>query len=142
LPASECSLSLQGIDAYLIAIVVLHWIVTSMFEDWGGAWSIGPRYFVDMIPFLMYFLIPVVRGWPARGTVLKTAFVATILFSTVVQLHCSTSIDPWMWNGKPQALVQAPQRKWDWGDWQFLRGLCSENPLEGRAPACWFQNRD
>jgi hypothetical protein len=43
-----------------------------------------------------------------------------------------------MWNGKPQALVDAPERKWDWGDLQFLRGFCISNPLEGRAPACWI----
>ncbi len=140
LSAKKGSLSLRTIDVYLVAIVVLHWVVTSMFEDWGGAWSIGPRYFVDVIPFLTYFLIPVVGAWGTSSFVLRAAFVVVVVFSTLVQLHCSTSIDPWMWNGKPTALVQAPQRKWDWGDLQFLRGFCSQNPLEGRAPACWFQN--
>jgi hypothetical protein len=139
LTARKGLLSLRSLDIYLAAIVVLHWIVTCTFEDWGGAWSIGPRYFVDVIPFLTYFLIPIVTAWAASGPALKSAFVVAILFSMLVQLHCSTSIDPWMWNGKPEALVQAPQRKWDWGDMQFLRGFCTQNPLEGRAPACWFQ---
>lgn len=141
LSTRKAPLSPRTLDAYLVAIIVLHWIVTCMFEDWGGAWSIGPRYFVDIIPFFTYFLIPVVGAWTPSGPVLKSAFVLAVLLSTLVQLHCSTSIDPWMWNGKPEALVQAPQRKWDWGDMQFLRGFCSQNPLEGRAPACWFQNR-
>ncbi len=137
--ARKGMLSLRTIDAYLVAIVALHWIVTCMFEDWGGAWSIGPRYFVDVIPFITYFLIPVIAAWSLSGVCLRAAFAVAVVFSTLVQLHSSISIDPWMWNGKPQALVQAPQRKWDWGDLQFLRGLCSQNPLEGRAPACWFQ---
>ncbi len=140
LNARRGSVSLRTIDPYLIAIVVLHWIVTCMFEDWGGAWSIGPRYFVDIIPFLTYFLIPVVGAWNSLRVSVRGTFLALVVFSTLVQFHCSTSIDPWMWNGKPQALVQAPQRKWDWGDLQFLRGFCSQNPLEGRAPACWFQS--
>ncbi len=132
-------IGLRTLDPYLVAIILLHWIVTCLFEDWGGAWSIGPRYFVDIIPFLAYFLIPVVGAWQISGIAFRSVLVAAMLFSVLVQLHCSTSIDPWMWNGKPQALVQAPQRKWDWGDMQFLRGFCPQNPLEGRAPACWLQ---
>lgn len=140
LAAKNGYVNLQTIDPYLIAIVVLHWITTSMFEDWGGAWSIGPRYFVDVIPFLTYFLIPALAAWAGRPLVFKSAFALALMFGVLVQFHGSTSIDPWMWNGKPQALVEAPQRKWDWGDMQFLRGFCAQNPLEGRAPACWFQN--
>jgi hypothetical protein len=39
-----------NLSLYLVGILVSHWLVTSVFEDWGGAWSIGPRYFVDVIP--------------------------------------------------------------------------------------------
>lgn len=142
LKARDHLLSVRTIDIYIIAVIFLHWIVTSMFEDWGGAWSIGPRYFVDVIGFLTYFLIPILGKWATASFALRAAFVAAAVFSTAVQAYSSTSIDPWMWNGKPQALVQAPQRKWDWGDMQFLRGLCPGNPLEGRAPACWFKTSD
>jgi hypothetical protein len=135
-------ISLANLDLYLIAILLAHWIITSLFEDWGGAWSIGPRYFVDVIPFLIYFLIPVFQGNSLFKPVLMYAFVATILLSTFIQFHSSTSIYPFMWNGKPQALVDAPERKWDWGDLQFLRGFCQNNPLEGKAPDCWFHPND
>lgn len=142
LKARNQVLSFKTIDLYIVVVILLHWIITSLFEDWGGAWSIGPRYFVDMIAFLTYFLIPIVQQWLASGVVARAAFVIAVIFSMAVQAHCSTSIDPWMWNGKPEALVQAPQRKWDWGDIQFLRGFCANNPLEGRAPACWIQSGD
>lgn len=127
---------------YLLAIVGAHWITTSLFEDWGGAWSIGPRYFVDVIPYLMYFLIPVFQMGAWARPALRVSFAAAVLFSTLVQYRSSTSPYPFMWNGKPRALVEAPERKWDWGDLQFLRGLCANNPLEGRAPACWFEHTD
>ncbi len=135
-------LSLSNPNLYLASIIVAHWIMIALFQDWGGAWSIGPRYFVDVIPLLAYFLIPILRPEVLAARSIRTVFVATVLISTLIQLHCSTSIYPWMWNGKPAALVEAPQRKWDWGDLQFLRGFCASNPLEGRAPACWFEPHD
>jgi hypothetical protein len=129
---------LSRLEPYLIAIVLMHWITTSIFEDWGGAWSIGPRYMVDMIPYLTYFFIPLFQRQALARPSLKFAFASLLILSTLIQLHCATSIDPFMWNGKPRALVEAPERKWDWGDLQFLRGFCPHNPLEGMAPACWF----
>jgi len=131
-------LTIRNLDLYLAAILLAHWVIISMFEDWGGAWSIGPRYFVDVLPLLVYFLIPVLGGGLFSNAHWRYAFIAAALVSMLIQLHCSTSIDPFMWNGKPVALVDAPERKWDWGDLQFLRGFCPADPLEGRAPACWF----
>ncbi len=136
------NVSLANLDCYVAGIILAHWITTSLFEDWGGAWSIGPRYFVDIIPFLVYFLIPILKEQRLVAPVWRYAFITSVLLSTLIQWHCSASIYPFMWNGKPRALVEAPERKWDWGDLQFLRGLCRNDPLEGRAPACWFQAHD
>ena len=135
-------LKTDHLDVFVIAVVVGHWITTSAFEDWGGAWSIGPRYFVDMIPYFAFFLIPVLEDGMVARPVWKTLFALTVGVGVLVQLHCSVSPYPFMWNGKPQALVEAPERKWDWADLQFLRGLCGDDPLEGRAPACWMESVD
>lgn len=135
-------LNLRNLDLYLAAILLTHWIVISLFEDWGGAWSIGPRYFVDVLPLFVYFLIPVVKAGLFTIPGWRVAFITLLAFSMLVQLHGSTSIYPFMWNGKPVALVDAPDRKWDWADLQFLRGFCPGDPLEGRAPACWFSGND
>ncbi len=128
-----------NLSLYLAGILVTHWIVTSLFEDWGGAWSIGPRYFVEVMPFLTYFLIPVVGGTLLESKAWRFVFVVATAMSVLIQARSALSAYPFLWNGKPQALVDAPERKWDWGDVQFLRGLCSGDPLEGRAPACWFE---
>ena len=133
------ALTVATIEPYLIAIIVSHWITTSLFEDWGGAWSIGPRYFVDIIPYLVYFLIPLFEMRVLLRPALTNAFLASVVLSTLIQFHCAVSTYPFQWNGKPQALVEAPARKWDWGDMQFLRGLCPGEALEGRAPACWLK---
>ena len=113
-----------------------------MFEDWGGAWSIGPRYFVEVIPYLTYFLIPVLDSPMLGMRAWQYLLAAATAFSILVQAHSSLSPYPFLWNGKPRALVEAPERKWDWGDLQFLRGLCRADPLEGRAPACWFEHNE
>jgi hypothetical protein len=131
---------LSMLDPYLLGILVCHWITTSLFEDWGGAWSIGARYFVDVIPILMYFLIPILGSLATRGAALRSAFFLAAAIGVLIQGYCSISPYPFLWNGKPQALVEAPERKWDWGDLQFLRGLCANAPLEGRAPACWLSH--
>jgi hypothetical protein len=129
----------SNLGIYLSGILLTHWIVTSLFEDWGGAWSIGPRYFAEVIPFLTYFLIPVIDGPLLAKAAWRFIFLAVTAFSVMVQARGALSEYPFQWNGKPQALVEAPERKWDWGDLQFLRGLCPADPLEGRAPACWFE---
>jgi hypothetical protein len=133
-------ISIHGLELYVAAIILSHWIIVSSFEDWGGAWSIGPRYFAEIVPFLTYLLIPLLQGDLLTMPAWKYTFIAAVFISLLIQFHCSTSVYPWMWNGKPIALVDAPERKWDWGDLQFLRGLCKEDPLEGRAPACWLGN--
>jgi hypothetical protein len=130
----------QNLALYLAAILLSHWVITSMFEDWGGAWSIGPRYFVEVIPLVTYFLIPALGGPLLGWRPWRYAFIAALTFSFLVQARASLSPYPFLWNGKPRALVDAPERKWDWGDLQFLRGLCRADPSEGRAPACWFEH--
>jgi hypothetical protein len=128
----------SAIDPYLVGIVVSHWLVTSLFQDWAGAWSIGPRYFVDLIPYFVYFLIPVFEVGRLQSPLVRYSLIAAVAVSVAIQARCALSPYPFMWNGKPQALVEAPARIWDWGDLQFLRGLCPGAPLEGRAPACWL----
>lgn len=137
--ATKNGISKSNLNLYFMAIFMCHWITVSLFEDWGGAWSIGPRYFVDVLPYLAYFLPPVIDGLPMRPPVWRYLWLTAALLSVLVQWHASVSIYPFMWNGKPRALVDAPERKWDWGDLQFLRGFCQGDRLEGRAPACWME---
>jgi hypothetical protein len=140
LSLSRRSRAAAAIDPYLVAILVGHWLVTSLFQDWAGAWSIGPRYFADLTPYFVYFLIPVFETGRLAVPAVRYSLLGAVAISLAIQARCSLSPYPFMWNGKPQALVETPARIWDWGDLQFLRGLCPGAPLEGRAPACWLQH--
>jgi hypothetical protein len=140
--AKHGQLSWRRIDPYLIGIIIGHWLIVSSFYDWDGSWSLGPRYFTDITPCLVYFLIPVAeKGISILRPALKYAFVAALLISTLIHFRCSTSIYPSLWNSWPITHPDgATYRDWDWTDIQFLRGLCKEDPIKGQAPACWFQH--
>lgn len=132
-------MTFNNIEPYLATILLAHWLVISSFDNWYGGWSLGPRFFTDMTPYLIYFLIPVFkesRLWSLRWW--KAAFGTALVLSMIVHFRYVTSIYPFIWNGKPAAIVEAPQRVWDVSDLQVLRGTC-EDKLEGRAPRCWFE---
>jgi hypothetical protein len=129
---------LNSIEPYLAVIVITHWVTISSFDNWYGGWSLGPRFFTDLTPYLAWFLIPVFeagRLWSLRWW--KIVFGTALILSALIHFRYVTSICPFMWNGKPVAIVQAPERVWDLSDLQVLRGTCDDK-LEGKAPKCWF----
>lgn len=124
---------LTGLDIVLIAIIFLHWIAISSFPHWWGGHSFGPRFFTDMIPFLTYFLIPVVTefSWNAdlwRKNLCSLGF--SILISISFFIHYRGATDPHaaiLWNQAYEHITKdvdvAPSRLWDWSDLPFLRGI-------------------
>jgi hypothetical protein len=129
---------LKSIEPYLAVILFTHWLTISSFGNWFGGWSLGPRFFTDMTPYLVYFLIPILeegRLWSLQGW--KVVFGTALVLSTLVHFRYATSIYPFMWNGKPESLAGVPERLWDPTDLQVLRGTCDDK-LEGKAPKCWF----
>jgi hypothetical protein len=129
---------LNSVEPYLTVILIAHWITISSFDNWYGGWSLGPRFFTDMTPYLVYFLIPVFedsRLWSLQRW--KVIFSAALVLSSLVHFRYVTSPYPFMWNGKPVAIVQSSERVWDLSDLQVLRGSCDDK-LEGKAPKCWF----
>ena len=135
---------LKNINVYLVVIIILHWITISANTMWYAGWSIGPRLFTDMMPYFVYFLIPLLAksptaNWTPMAQNLAIAmFILLLVFSIFVQFRSSTNSGPILWNALPQEIEQDPSRLSDWSDIQFLRNLCPEG--EYRAPACWFSS--
>lgn len=133
---------LQNLNAYLFCVVVLHWLAISMFRHWYGGWSVGPRFFADMTPYLIYLLVSVLDTLSlseqrlVRPQMLTLMFVGLMLFSIFVHYRCSTDRGPESWNAIPVNIDEDPRRLWDWSDIQFLRGLCPTG--EFQAPKCWY----
>jgi hypothetical protein len=117
----------EALDFCLVGIVIAHWIVISLYQFWWAGHSFGPRYFSDMIPYLMYFLIPVVgamtRAGGKRPVALRAVFALLLIFSFLVHFRGATSRAVHAWNDTPADISMEPERAWDWGDAQFLRGI-------------------
>jgi len=120
---------LAKLDYCLLAIIITHWIVISSHNDWLGGWAFGPRFFSDLLPYYIYFMIPFMAGLSESTGGKKMALAAMtfslIAFSFFVNFRGATAMDTWQWNGNPQniSLPEGRHRVWDWGDLQFLRGL-------------------
>jgi hypothetical protein len=109
------------VAGYLAAILLFHWIAISAFADWTAGFCFGPRYFSDVTPIFILFLIPVLAEFEAgrspRAAV--AAFVIAALIAFAIHLRGAVSWDVERWNDPGVNSARA----WDWHDPQFLRGL-------------------
>jgi hypothetical protein len=99
--------------------VALHVLVHAKFAEWWAGYTYGPRYFTDVLPalviFLVYGLIPL---W--RLHVVRALAVALALYGIVVQAIGVYAADD-TWNRDPVPLETRPDRVWDWSDLQIVR---------------------
>ncbi|MBX3023869.1 hypothetical protein KF840_03065 [bacterium] len=104
---------------WLSIVLLLHVLVYATFKEWWAGYTYGPRYFSDVLPalviFLVYGLVPYWR-WPA----VRVVATALALFGVVVQAIGTYAEDD-SWNREPTPLERAPWRVWDWGDLQIVR---------------------
>ncbi len=107
---------------WLAALVVLHWLaVSSYVSNWWAGHSYGPRFFTDLTPILVLFLIPYFERWEALSRGFRTLFVVLALAGLAIHLRGGWSIGVYQWNVNPVNIDQHPERNWDWSDPQFLR---------------------
>lgn len=66
---------------FFIAIILLNFILTSMWHGWHGGSSWGPRYLVPTAPL---WLLPCFTFFHKKGVV-KTIFIALIFISVLIQ---------------------------------------------------------
>jgi hypothetical protein len=117
------------LDGALIVILVAQWFVIATFDHWWGGHSFGPRFFADVMPFLIYFLIPGLLSIQSNEGSLQTrtglagVYALLLLVSVLIQYRGATSIAAYNWNSVPENVDRNPRRIWDWTDPQFLRGL-------------------
>lgn len=119
------SLRLMGL--LLAGVVLIHWIVVSSFGHWYGGHSIGPRFFTDVVPYLVFLLIPVVDRIGRAGQTslwLSVMFAITLVASVFIHFRGATSYAVIWWNQDPVSIdADWPNRIWDWRDPSFLRGV-------------------
>ena len=111
---------------WLTALVVLHWIAISGFQDLANWWAgqcYGPRFFTDLTPVFVLFLIPYFENWTALSRTVRIGFVTLALIGFGMHLRGGWSGAVYEWNVTPNDIDRHPERNWDWSDPPFLRGL-------------------
>jgi hypothetical protein len=123
--------TLTRLDWSLLIILGLHWLVISAFPKWWGGWSYGPRFTSDVLPYLVYFLIPVLAwmGEPRTPAVVAVFFWITVTVSVFIHYRGANDRATFDWNGQPVQVDVQPDRVWDWRDPQFLRGAAWADEL-------------
>jgi len=115
-----------SLNLALVSVLLAHWVVISAFPHWWAGHSFGPRFFCDMIPFFIYFLIPVIEQIPRlrRGRLaMALILICLVLVSVFIHYRGANSLDVLLWNDFPISVDRDPSRLWDWRDISFLRGL-------------------
>ena len=102
---------------YLAAVLGFHWVAISSFTDWTAGACYGPRYWSEVLPVFIFFLIPLAKLPRIRAFAVLFVLCATVS----IWIHYRGA---WIWavqewNGTSVSSARA----WDWGDPQFLRGL-------------------
>lgn len=118
---------LENFDLFLAVIIFLHWIAMSIIPYWCGAMSFGQRYFCDVIPYFVYFLIPAVlfvfQVKDRFKKLITYIFLFFILMSFFIHFRGANALATWAWNLQPFDVKHNQRRAWNFRDIQFLRGL-------------------
>ncbi len=132
------------LDLFLGSIMLLHLVILSIWPMWWGGWSYGPRMLTDLLPYLMYWLIPVMVALLGTGqstaqsprrnagqvSALRLGFIMLAGFSLVVHARGANVQETFDWNRYPANVDTYPERLWDWRDVQFLRGIPWGSPTD------------
>jgi hypothetical protein len=107
---------------WLGALPFAHWIVVSSYiASWWAGMCYGPRFFSDMTPVFVLFLIPYLADWEGLSRLVRTTFVVFALIGLAMHLRGGWSLPVYEWNVKPASVDLHPERNWDWRDPPFLR---------------------
>jgi len=71
----------------VLAICVTRWLLVVMRSDWWGGWSIGPRYLVPVIPFLLVPLAILIERLPSLARARRLAVYAVLAIAVLMSLH-------------------------------------------------------
>jgi len=110
------------LSPWLAVLALAHWIVASAYvNNWWAGHSYGPRFFTDLTPIFVLFLIPWFDRWDGLSRFARAAFIACTLVGLAIHLRGGWSQAVIQWNVDPVNIDAHPERNWDWSDPPFLR---------------------
>ena len=112
----------------VVGITAAGWLAVASWQNWWGGHSVGPRLLSDLVPLLVFLLLPVLERClqsPLKTNAWFWALIVLVAVSLLINGWCAVSWEVVDWNSAPVNIDLAPERLWDWHDPQFLRGLRS-----------------
>jgi hypothetical protein len=110
----------RPLGLFLSAVCLSHLLLMSLYEDWFGGHSYGPRYMSDLSSCLALALLPVLPSLRTLARVLFGVALAVSLFMHAQGAWCWPCVD---WNMRPAEIRSGQHRLWDWSDPSFLRNF-------------------
>jgi hypothetical protein len=106
-------------------------IVVYAKADWRGGLSWGPRYMTDLLPFLIWMLVPVVAALRGVG---RVAFLIAIGVAVAIE-----AIGAFAYTGSIDLPIYANDRGWEYHDmqpaWRLRNATIIRTLRHGLAPA-------
>jgi hypothetical protein len=107
-----------------VVTIVLQWLVIADLNPWWGGFSIGPRLFSDVVPFMMLLVADTLVRFLAlpagtRRNLLGGGIALLLAFSLFTNLRAATHGSVEKWNIPTQPGNHVPSM-WDWSNPQFL----------------------
>jgi hypothetical protein len=117
------------LDALLAAAVAIHMVgVAWVNAIWWGGYSYGPRFTSDVLPYMMYLLVPFVAWLIAarherHGRIAAILFAIAAAWSVFVHAEGALSAAAVAWNVVPDDINQNQIRLWSWSHPPFLAAV-------------------
>jgi hypothetical protein len=90
--------------------------------EWRGGLSWGPRYMTDLLPFLVWMLVPVVTALRGAG---RAAFLLAVGVAVAVEAVGAFAYSPWI-DAPIYAVASGPnqnQAAWNWRNASFIAAV-------------------
>jgi hypothetical protein len=117
--------------------VAAHALVVASFGHWWGGHSYGPRLLAESLFFQVAIAVAVaatLAGSGARERAWRRAFGAAVAIGAMIHAGGALSRQGNLWSARPVEVDAAPERVWEWRDWQPLAWLQRE-PRRARVEA-------
>ncbi len=112
--------NLRGLYIAFMVSIVLQTIAVSLWQNWWGGFSFGPRLLSEIQPFLLVLSVPFLSN-EKKIEYKWLIFYVMLVLSCLIHFTAVLSPTPTVWNYRPVSVDKNPQRLWDWSDSQITR---------------------
>ena len=131
-------------------IIIIQIYIYSIFGNWWGGGSYGPRFLTGMLPIVSIYIAIYLNNFVNLNRIYKTKCL--YIFLILILIGCSLFVQVigafyypnGNWNGTPKNVDYHPERLWDWNDSQIIRtfeaGPIKVNPINDLYSVYKFKN--